>query len=249
MPAKAVAVTGFKNSGKTRVVETLTAELTKRGYKVGSLKHTADDITLDTPGKDTSRHRAAGSTATAILQENTTAIFIDQHLTLQQAVEKLGPLDYLVIEGFKTKDTHARIIVPRENMELEQLKNGLEIAVVNVPESKFNAPTEVPVYTIDQASMLADLVEAKAFPMLPGLDCHSCGYPDCKTMGKVLLSGESEISQCIGYKGGFSLKVNGSDIPLGGFTRKALQNTLLGFIKTLKGCEDPKTIQLEFEDE
>ena len=248
MPAKTVAVTGFKNSGKTRVVEALTKEITLRGYKVGTLKHTADDITLHTPGKDTSRHRVAGSTATAILQENTTAIFLDQHLTLQQTVEKLGPLDYLIIEGFKTKDTHARIIVPRENGELEQLRNGLEIAAVKVPESRFNEETEVPVYTINQASELVDLVEAHAFPMLPGLDCHSCGYPDCKTMGAALLRGESEITQCIGYKGGFNLKVNGSDIPLGGFTRKALQNTLLGFIKTLKGCEDPKTIQLEFEE-
>ena len=249
MPAKAVAVTGFKNSGKTRVIEALTKELTDRGFKVGTLKHTADDITLDTPGKDTSRHRAAGSAATAILQENTTAVFLDQHLTLQQAVEKLGPLDYLIIEGFKTKDTHARIIVPRENDDLEQLTNGLEIAVVNVPESRFDKKTELPVYSLDQVSELADLIEAKAFPLLPGLDCHTCGYPDCKTMGAALLSGESEITQCIGYMGGFNLKVNGSDIPLGGFTRKALQNTLLGFIKTLKGCEDPKTIQLEFEDE
>ena len=138
MPPRAVAVTGFKNSGKTRVVEALTKELTLRGYKVGTLKHTADDIPLDTPGKDTSRHRAAGSTATAILQENTTAVFLDQHLTLQQTAEKLGPLDYLIIEGFKTKDTQARIIVPRENMELDQLRNGLEIAVVKVPESNFN---------------------------------------------------------------------------------------------------------------
>ena len=249
MPVKAVAVTGLKNSGKTRVVEALTKELTGRGYKVGTLKHTADDFTLDTPGKDTSRHRAAGSTATAILQENTTAVFLDQHFTLQQTVEKLGPIDYLIIEGFKTKDTHARIIVPRENRELELLKNGLEIAVVKIPESSFNAPTEVPVYTLDQASELADIIETKTFPMLPGLDCHTCGYPDCKTMGAALLAGEAEITQCIGYKGGFNLKVNGSDIPLGGFTRKALQNTLLGFIKTLKGCEDPKTIQLEFENE
>ena len=249
MPPRAVAVTGFKNSGKTRVVEVLTKELTLRGYKVGTLKHTADDIPLDTPGKDTSRHRAAGSTATAILQENTTAVFLDQHLTLQQTAEKLGPLDYLIIEGFKTKDTQARIIVPRENMELDQLRNGLEIAVVKVPESNFNKETELPVYTLEQSSELADTVEARAFPMLPGLDCHSCGYPDCMTMGAALLSGEAVITQCVGYGRDFILKVNDTDIPLGGFTRTALQNVVLGFIKSLKGGEDPKKVQLEFESE
>lgn len=249
MPAKAVAVTGFKNSGKTRVVETLTRELTKRGYKVGTIKHTADDITLDTPGKDTSRHRAAGSTATAILQENATALFLDQHLKLQETAAKLGPLDYIIIEGFKTKDTHARIIVPRENNELVELQNGLEIAIVKVLESSYDMETGFPTYSIDEVSKLADIVESRAFPLLPGLDCHSCGYPDCKTMGAALLRGEAEISQCVGYKNDFILKVNDIDIPLGGFTRLALQNVVIGFIKSLKGGENPKKIQLEFEAE
>ena len=140
-------------------------------------------------------------------------------------------------------------IVSRENGELEQLINGLEIAIVKVPESRFDKKTEIPVFLINQASQLADLIEAKAFPMLPGLDCHSCGYPDCKSMGEALLAGESEITQCVGYKTDFMLKVNGSDIPLGGFTRKALQNVVLGFIKSLKGGDGAKKVRLEFEEE
>lgn len=249
MPIRTVAVTGFKNSGKTRVVEALTQELTKRGYRVGTIKHTADDIALDTPGKDTTRHREAGSKATAILQKNTAAIFLDQYLSLQQAAKKLGPLDYLIVEGFKSHDTQARIIVPRENSELEQIKNGLEIAIVKVPESKFSKETDLPVFTLDESSKIADLVEAKAFPMLPGIDCHSCGYPDCKTMGAALLVGKSEITQCVGYKGDFLLKVNDVNVPLGGFTRTVLQNIVIGFIKSLKGGDDPHKIQLEFEAE
>ena len=247
MPARAVAVTGYKNSGKTRVVETLTQELTKRGYKVGSIKHTADNITLDTPGKDTARHRESGSIATAIIQDNTTAVFIDRHLTIQQAAEHLGPLDFLVIEGFKTLDTHARIIVPRENEELTSLSNGLEIAVVTIPESSFDAEASVPVLTIDQTEELADLVESKAYPMLPGLNCHGCGYDDCRSMGKALLAGEAELTQCIGYGPSFTLKVNDQDVPMNNFTRQAMENVILGFIKTLKGGEEARKVELEFE--
>lgn len=249
MPAKTIAVTGYKNSGKTRVVEALTAELTKRGYKVGTIKHTADDISLDTPGKDTARHRKAGSIATALLQEKAAAIFLDKHLTLQQAAEKLGPLDYLIIEGFKSKDTQARIIVPRNDEELDSLRNGLEIAAVKVPESSLGSVDDLPVYSLDQASSLADLVESRAFPMLPGLDCHSCGYHDCIQMGAGLLAGEASITQCVGYGSSFSLKVNDVNVPLGNFTREAMQNVILGFIKTLKGGEEARKIQLEFEPE
>ena len=243
MPPKTVAVTGFKNSGKTRVVETLVKELSSRGYKVGTLKHTADDIVLDSPGKDTSRHREAGSVATGILQENTTALFLDQKVTLHQAAEKLGAIDYLIIEGFKTVDTHARIIVPREDEEVEKLDNGLVIATVKVPESKYTGEA----VSLNEAAKLADIVEEKAYPMLPGLDCHSCGYDDCRSMGAALLGGESKLDQCVGYRTDGTLKVNGVDVPMNNFIRKAMQNVVLGFVKTLKGAEEAKKVELTFE--
>ena len=247
MPPKAVAVVGFKNSGKTRVVETLVSELVKRGRRVGTLKHTADDLKLDTPGKDTQRHRDAGSRATAIILESTAAIFLDQNLSLQQVTEKLGPLDILIIEGFKSHNTHARILVPRENSDLDQLRNGLEIAYVKMPESKFDMKTDLPLFNLYQAAELTDLVEAKAYPILPGLNCHSCGYDNCLSMGQALLAGEAEITQCVGYNSNFTFKVNDANVPLNNFTRSAIQNVILGFIKTLKGVEEAEKVYLEFE--
>lgn len=245
MPPKTVSVTGFKNSGKTSVVEALVRELSSRGYKVGTLKHTADDIILDSPGKDTSRHREAGSIATGILQENTTAIFIDQKLSLHQAAEKLGAIDYLVIEGFKTVDTHARIIIPREDGEVEKLSNGLEIATVTIPESKYAGES----LTLDDSARLADIVIEKSFPMLPGLDCHSCGYDTCRLMGEALLKGESKLEQCVGFRTDGTLKVNGVEVPMNNFIRKAMQNVVLGFVKTLKGSEEARKIEVSFEVE
>ena len=243
MPPKTVSVTGFKNSGKTRVVEALVKELSSRGYKVGTLKHTADDIVLDSPGKDTSRHREAGSIATGILQENTTALFIDQKVTLHQAAEKLGAIDYLIIEGFKTVDTHARVIVPREDDEVEKLDNGLVIATVKVPESKYTGEA----VGLEESPKLADIIDEKAYPMLPGLDCHSCGYDDCRSMGVALLAGEAKLEQCVGYRPDGTLKVNGVDVPMNNFIRKAMQNVVLGFVKTLKGANEAKKVELTFE--
>jgi len=247
MPSRAAAVIGYKNSGKTQTIEAITRELTSRGYNVVTLKHTADDINLDTPGKDTSRHREAGSIATGILQKDTTAIFLDQHLSLQQAAEKLDPHDFLIIEGFKNLDTHARILVPRENEDIEKLSNGLEIAIVKPNESNYSRETEQPLFTLNEIVKLADLIESKAYPLLPGLNCHSCGYDTCRDMGIALMADEAEITQCVGYREGFTLKINDYDVPMNNFTRKALQNIILGFLKTLKGGEEPKTVRLEFE--
>ena len=243
MPPKTVSVTGFKNSGKTSVVEALVRELSSRGHRVGTLKHTADDINLDTPGKDTSRHRDAGSVATGILQESTTALFIDEKLSIHQAAEKLGAIDYLVIEGFKTVDTHVRIIVPREDGDEEKLSNGLEIATVKIPESRYKGEA----LTLDDAYKIADIVEERAYPMLPGLDCRSCGYDDCKSMGVALLAGETELSQCVGYRSDGILKVDGVGVAMGNFVRTAMVNVVLGFIKTLKGGEKARKVELSFE--
>jgi molybdopterin-guanine dinucleotide biosynthesis protein B len=243
MSPKTVSVTGFKNSGKTTVVEALVRELSSRGHIVGTLKHTADDIDLDTPGKDTRRHRDAGSVATGILQENTTALFIDERLTIHQAADKLGVIDILVIEGFKTVDTHARIIVPREEGDVDKLANGLEIATVKIPGSRYMGEA----LTLDDAAKIADIVEERAYPMLPGLDCHSCGYDDCKSMGAALLVGEAELSQCVGYRSDAMLKVNGVDVAMGNFVRGIMKNVVLGFIKSLKGGEKARKVEISFE--
>ena len=245
MNPKTVAVVGFKDSGKTRVVESLAAELSSRGYTVGTLKHTAEDTVFDTPGKDTSRHREAGARATAILHGGAAAIFIDEQLTIQEAAGHLGQVDYLIIEGFKTADTHARVIVPRSRDEVEKLSNGLEVAVANLND--LAVETHVPVFTLDEADKLADLVEEKAYSMLPGMNCHGCGYTGCRELGAAILKGEAQDRDCVMNRGGFSLNVNGEEVKAKGFVRQAMINVVAGFIKTLKGGEDPRKVTLEFE--
>ena len=57
-----IAVIGSKGSGKTTVTEVLIRELTKKGYKVATVKHIPEqNFTIDTEGKDTWRHARAGA--------------------------------------------------------------------------------------------------------------------------------------------------------------------------------------------
>ena len=50
-------VTGWKNSGKTTLVERLVAEITGRGLSVSTIKHAHHAFDVDQPGKDSHRHR------------------------------------------------------------------------------------------------------------------------------------------------------------------------------------------------
>lgn len=248
-PPKTVAVVGFKDSGKTMVVEALVAELTQRGRRVGTLKHTAENIAFDTPGKDTARHRDAGAKAAAILHQDAAAIFIDDHVPIGDAVKALGDLDVLVIEGFKTVDTHARILVPREDDDIPQLTNGLEIAAVKIHGSKFMGDTSLPVVNLADAEALADIVEEKVYPILPGVNCRGCGYEDCRSLGEAILSGEADAKQCVRNSVEFTLRVNDEPVPLGGFVQRAFKGMLLGFLRSLKGGDNPQRVEIAFEVE
>lgn len=75
-PFKRLHIIGRKNHGKTSLVVDLIAELTARGLRVGSVKHTHHRHELDVPGKDSYRHRMAGSSVVGILSPSMSAIFL-----------------------------------------------------------------------------------------------------------------------------------------------------------------------------
>ena len=71
-----IHIVGRKNSGKTTLVCELVRELTARGLKVATVKHTHHHHELDTPGKDSYKHHEAGAAGVGILSPQMTALFI-----------------------------------------------------------------------------------------------------------------------------------------------------------------------------
>ena len=62
-----ITVVGYKNSGKTTAIEGLVKALSIQGYRVGTFKHCHHGFELDQPGKDSWRHRKAGSAGTVLM--------------------------------------------------------------------------------------------------------------------------------------------------------------------------------------
>lgn len=246
---RAVAVVGFKDAGKTKTVEALVRELTRRGLRVGTLKHTSRTHPLDTPGKDTWRHREAGSIASAILTADSAAVFLNHPISVVDAIVGLGALDIVVLEGFRSMDAVARIMIPRDAEEVKELANGLEIAVSGpsvegLPMIEIGVPL-IPLSRVDE---LADLVESKTFPLLPGLNCGECGYESCKDLAHAILAGGAEARRCVNYeRNAIRLKVDGRGVEMNHFVRNVIRNVVLSVVKTLKGCEDPRQIELAID--
>jgi molybdopterin-guanine dinucleotide biosynthesis protein B len=64
--AAVFSVVGETGSGKTTVVEALVSELTRRGLRVGTIKHDVHGFQMDHEGKDSFRHKAAGAAISLI---------------------------------------------------------------------------------------------------------------------------------------------------------------------------------------
>lgn len=85
-----VHVVGRKNAGKTTLMIELIRELTGRGCRVGTIKHTPHNHYIDTRGKDSFRHCEAGASPAALITGNATAIFLpEQHG--ERTYEELAP--------------------------------------------------------------------------------------------------------------------------------------------------------------
>lgn len=112
-----LCVVGSSNSGKTNLVEELIKELSKKGYQVGSIKHTHHKFEPDRPGKDSWRHRKAGSKISMICSRRAFAIFSDWEQEL--SVEEIGSrffhdVDLILVEGYKNS-RYPKIVVAGKN--------------------------------------------------------------------------------------------------------------------------------------
>jgi len=101
---KLLAVVGSKNSGKTTTIECIVSGLTRKGFRVGSIKHIHHpDFTIDTEGTDTWRHARAGSKIVACVSSKEIALIIkdDPEEMLPSILDFMTKreLDVIVVEG------------------------------------------------------------------------------------------------------------------------------------------------------
>lgn len=162
-----VSVVGKKKSGKTTLVEALVAELVRRGLRVGTIKH-GHHFDLDTPGRDSWRHRAAGSERTVLAAPDGFAVIGSWPESRpagprELAARHLYDLDVVVVEGFKAEQipkieifrraAHPDPVFPPGSAGAERL-----LAVVT-DDPSYGASLSCPVLPADAPDLPARLAE------------------------------------------------------------------------------------------
>lgn len=104
---KAFGFAGYSGSGKTTLIEQLIPLFVAQGLKVSLIKHTHHNFTIDQPGKDSYRHRAAGCSEVMVTSEYRWALVHElrdePEPGLNEQLARLAPCDLVLVESFKNE--------------------------------------------------------------------------------------------------------------------------------------------------
>jgi molybdopterin-guanine dinucleotide biosynthesis protein B len=228
---RAVAVVGFRKSGKTTVVEGLVRELAGRGYRVGTIKHIREKkFSIDVQGKDTWRHAQAGARVVVSMAPQEVATITKRgRIKPVDVLRTLQWLDFIIIEGFRKVKGITKIATSRTTGEAAKLVDKFTIACVG------SGRWGVPVFSLNQIKELANVVEKRALPVLPGLNCGSCEYKTCEEFALAVLAGRAELGDCLPMYAPVRLRVDGKVVTLNPFVQGLIAGAVKGMLSPLKG--------------
>lgn len=158
---KVIGVAGFKNSGKTTLVEKLVTELTRRGHRISTVKHAHHSFDIDHEGRDSFRHRKAGAAEVAVVSRSRWAIIHESRdedePSLEDILTKLAPCDLVIVEGYK-RDSHHKIEVRNLGLDHPHLA-GEDPTVVAIAATGPVTLAPVPVFDRDDVGALASFIQ------------------------------------------------------------------------------------------
>ncbi len=166
-----VSLIGLKKAGKTTCVEALVREFKSRGMKVGTVKSMVHSkFTIDTEGKDTWRHQAAGADFVVSLSKDEIA-YIEKKPSRSRLDEFIRFIpedtDILVCEGLEDTDHRIiRVLVAKSSdflAETFEVRGAQEnvIALTGIIANDLRDGQEYPVFNCtvpDETRALADLI-------------------------------------------------------------------------------------------
>ncbi|MEM9709582.1 MAG: molybdopterin-guanine dinucleotide biosynthesis protein B [Pseudomonadota bacterium] len=157
---KLYGIVGWKDAGKTGLMERLVAEFVGRGLTVSTVKHAHHEVDIDRPGKDSYRHRAAGAREVLLATSERFALMHElrgaHEPPLEALLARLSPVDLVLIEGFKSAQ-HPKLEVFRGAQGHEPIaKDDPHIRAV-AAEGKV-APVDHPVFDLNDTVAIADFI-------------------------------------------------------------------------------------------
>lgn len=137
---KVFAVSGIKNSGKTTLVSKLVTALTKKGYKVGVIKHDGHEFKADHEGTDSYKHKAAGAQNVIVYSKTKLMMVKDLQVpNIDELIALQGDMDIVILEGMKYS----------KFPKIEVVRKAISNQIVCEPSTLLAIATDVPMQVGD----------------------------------------------------------------------------------------------------
>jgi len=158
-----VCVVGRDGSGKTRIIEGVAREMKARGHRVATVARSAEGPALESVTKDAERYASAGSDVIVVASPDaiTCVRRVDEEASLDELIWTVGEeYDLILAEGFRESG------FPKIEVHRAAVGGGLicrkdELLAV-ASDTPFDI--DVPQFRLDDATGLADLIEAEVLP-------------------------------------------------------------------------------------
>lgn len=162
-----IGLSGWSGAGKTTLLRKLIPCLNRRGITVSTLKHAHHQFDVDTPGKDSYEHRAAGAQQVLVSSKMRWALMTElrdaPEPSLAFLLGQLSPVDLVVVEGFK-RDGHPKIEVHRGSNGKPWLYPD-DAAIGAIATDEIPPDDAPPHAAIDDVEAIADLALKLAAPV------------------------------------------------------------------------------------
>lgn len=173
---KVCGFSGPSGAGKTTLMECVIRELKAAGQRVSVVKHAHQGFDIDTPGKDSWRHRQAGAFEVVVASSRRLAKLrefdVETDITVHQLLAELVACDWALVEGFKHADL-LKVEVWQAGQPAFYPSDPYVVAVVSDSAAPLPEPTTRPLFVRDDAAGLARYLLDQAERFEYSLDAHA----------------------------------------------------------------------------
>jgi len=154
-----ICIVGRSQTGKTTLIEKLIPVLRRKGYRIGTIKHSHHIFDFDKTGKDSWRHKDAGAETVVIASPGKIALVKNDHQgTLESLQNYFDDLDLVITEGYKrARKPKIEVVRAARHSQALLLDDPHLVAVV----TDVGLELDVPVFGLEDIEPLADFIEEK----------------------------------------------------------------------------------------
>jgi molybdopterin-guanine dinucleotide biosynthesis protein B len=162
-----IGLAGWSGSGKTTLLAKVIPSIVARGLKVSTLKHAHHAFDVDQPGKDSHTHRMAGASEVLVSSANRWALVHelrgDAELTLEALLDKLSPVDLVLVEGYK-RQPHPKLEIYRASLG-KPLMHPDDPAIIGIASDQPLPAARIPVIDLDDVEQVTEFLIRHAAPI------------------------------------------------------------------------------------